>query len=200
MTVIGNPMHKGSRHRTILFLQPPGTGTVLKVLKNPSECPFGQGPGCHRTLIIIRRWSILHRWHELQIFYSKIGLTVRITRFGTSKGLLPLITLKLCFTHSGTAPWFQEDLNFWSAEQLELVFKIQTCFQVTWHEPASNSRSSHCDTATLHSFPLASITKRLEVSIIEYYKFVLLLFSGLSIAHKKKTQRWLCMILTILNK
>ena len=33
-------------------------------------------------------------------FYSKIVLTVRIAKFGTSKGLLPPIALKLRFTHS----------------------------------------------------------------------------------------------------
>ena len=82
--------------------------------------------------------------------------------------------------------------------KLLIHWTIRTCVQdlnlfsghLTWtlHKPASNSRSSHCDTATSCSFPLASITKRLQVSIIEYYKFVFLLFSGLSIAHKKNTK------------
>ena len=182
---------------------------------------------------------ILRRWRELQNSYTKIVLTVRNAKFGSSKGPRPPIAQKLCFTHSGTAPRFQEDPGFWSAEQLEPDksmskvrgklksaqitsaevnsrrpsppltqiwphSKIRTCLQVTWHGPARNSRASHCDTATSRSFPLASITKRLQVSYHwTSYKLVILLFSGLSIAHtrkKKVSMYYSLLILIILYK
>jgi hypothetical protein len=48
---------------------------------------------------------ILRRWQELQSFYTKIVLTVRNAKFGSSKGPRPPIAQKLCITHSGTAHW-----------------------------------------------------------------------------------------------
>ena len=96
------------------------------------------------------------------------------------------------FRHSTlTVPQFQEDPGFWSAEQLEpdkSMSKVQgklksQAWPPKWirgvprphlprygltarSEPVCRSldRASHCDTGTSRSFPLASITKRLQVS------------------------------------
>ena len=115
------------------------------------------------------------------------------------------------FSHSTLiAPWFQEDLRFWSAEQLEPDksmlkirgkhksqswgkansrrpsppltqiwphSKIQTCLQVTWQS------------FTLWHWHVALLPSRLhhqETTSELSYKLVILLFSGLSIAHTHK--------------
>ena len=73
------------------------------------------------NLNMVSYLSYIMQVMSLQSLYSKNVLTVRKSKFGSSKGFLCLIARKLYLIDSGTAQLptssFQEDPGFWSADQ-----------------------------------------------------------------------------------
>ena len=128
---------------------------------------------------------ILRRWQELQSFYTKVVLTVRNAKFGSLKGPCPPIAQKLCITHSGTAHWLCakirafDPLNNYNCSRSEPHRSLDTNLRgIPDHH---NVTLPHC----APSLPPPS-PRDYKWVIIEYYKLVFLLFSGLYTAHTKK--------------